>query len=220
MLLPDRRLLIAAGLWLLLGLAVAVVPGLLMLWQAPPLRCSPWPPATRWTPAPSRRITVQRDLPHAMPVGTWQTVGLRLSCEAGAATRLAARRHPAAFLSEGLPLRFTIASRTLVRVSYRVSVSERGRQVFDGVTLRCSSPLRLWLVQESVALSRRGARLSPISHASRTTRCWRPTTACRRSASCNAGGEVREWNSSSCATTARTTRRGRSTGKPVRASAA
>ena len=154
MLLPDRRLLLAAGLWLLLGLAVAVVPSLLALWQATAATLFGLAAADALSAWRRRgRITVQRDLSHAMPVGTWQNIGLYLRCDSGQqASGWLIDRHPAAFLSEGLPLRFTIAADRYLRVAYRVSVSERGRQVFDGVNLRCSSPLRLWLLHESIAL--------------------------------------------------------------------
>lgn len=152
MLLPDRRLLIVAALWLLLGLAVAVVPGLLMLWQAAAATLLALAAGDAFAGRRRRgRIAVQRDVPHALPVGTWQTVNLRLSLEAGAATGWLHDAHPVAFRSEGLPLQFTIASGRWLRVSYRISVSERGRQVFAAINLRCASPLRLWLVEETVA---------------------------------------------------------------------
>lgn len=152
MLLPDRRLLLAAGLWLWLGLVVAAVPNLLFLWQVAAATLCGLAAADALSAWRRRgRIAVQRDLSHAMPVGTWQNVGLRLRCDSGQASGWLIDGHPAAFLSEGLPLRFTITAERGLRVVYRVSVSERGRQVFDGVSLRCSSPLRLWLLQESIA---------------------------------------------------------------------
>jgi uncharacterized protein (DUF58 family) len=134
------------------GLAVAVVPGLLMLWQAAAATLLALAAGDAFAGRRRRgRIAVQRDVPHALPVGTWQTVNLRLSLEAGAATGWLHDAHPVAFRSEGLPLQFTIASGRWLRVSYRISVSERGRQVFAAITLRCASPLRLWLVEETVA---------------------------------------------------------------------
>jgi hypothetical protein len=47
MLLPDRRLLLAAGLWLWLGLAVAAVPNLLASGRRLRQHCSAWPLPTR-----------------------------------------------------------------------------------------------------------------------------------------------------------------------------
>jgi uncharacterized protein (DUF58 family) len=165
------------------------------------------------------RISVQRDLSHAMPVGTWQNGRPAPSLRFRAAgERLADRRHPAAFLSEGCPALHDHRRRWL-RVAYRVSVSERGRQVFDGVSLRCSSPLRLWLLQESIAVQdvvRVFPNFARIAHYTLLA----TDTACRRSVSCSAGVVARAWSSSSCATTGRTMRRGRSTGRPAPASAA
>ncbi len=153
MLLPERSLLIAAGLWLLLAVAVALVPALLGVWQAVGAALFGLAAADALAGWRRRgRIKVQRQLAHVMPVGTWQTVGLRLASDAGGATGWLEDACPAAFVSEGLPLRFAIAPGRWLRASYRLSVSERGRQVFAGITLRRSSPLRLWLIQERIAL--------------------------------------------------------------------
>lgn len=151
LLLPDRRLLLATAAWLLLGVLAALLPGWLLLWQTAAAALF-GVGLVDAVAAASRRggITVRRELAHAMPVGTWQVVRLRLSCEAGEASGWLTDGHPAAFASAGLPLRFAIAPGRWQRVGYRVSVSERGRQVFDGVTLRRSSPLRLWQVQETI----------------------------------------------------------------------
>ena len=153
MLLPARRLLIAAALWLALGLAASFAPALLGVWQAAGAALLGL--ALVDGLAGRRRlgrVSVRRELPHSMPVGTWQTVGLRLSSEAGAASGWLVDGHPAAFVSEGLPVPFALTPGRWLRVAYRVSVSERGRQVFDGVSLRHASPLRLWQVQEDVAV--------------------------------------------------------------------
>ncbi|MEF8755418.1 MAG: DUF58 domain-containing protein [Accumulibacter sp.] len=152
MLLPDRALLLAAGCWLLLAVAAAVVPAWLPLWQTAGVALAALAVADGLA-ARSRlgEVSVQRQLAHAMPVGTWQTVGLRLRCDAAAARGWLSDGHPAAFASDGLPLRFALARGRWLRLSYRVAVSERGRQCFDGITLRRSSPLRLWQMQERLA---------------------------------------------------------------------
>ena len=117
MLLPDRRLLLAAGLWLWLGLVVAAVPSLLFLWQVAAATLCGLAAADALSAWRRRgRIAVQRDLSHAMPVGTWQNVGLRLRCDSGQASGWLIDGHPAAFLSEGLPLRFTITAERGLRV--------------------------------------------------------------------------------------------------------
>ena len=152
MLLPARRLLTAAGLWLLMALAVAVVPSLQGIWQAAGATLLGL--AVADAIAGRRRcgrVAVRREIPHTMPVGTWQTVGLHLSSATGGAIGCLQDGHPAAFVSQGLPLDFSLQPGGWWRSSYRLLVSERGRQVFGDLTLRCSSPLHLWLVQETVA---------------------------------------------------------------------
>ena len=153
MLVPDRPLLVAAGCWLLLAVAAAVVPAWLPLWQTAGVALAALAVADALA-ARSRRgdVSVRRQLAHAMPVGTWQTVGLRLSCDAADAHGWLSDGHPTAFVSDGLPLRFAIARGRWLYLSYRVEVSERGRQFFDGITLRRSSPLRLWQMQERLAV--------------------------------------------------------------------
>lgn len=155
MLIPARRLLMAAALWLLLGIAVAFWPALLDWWRALGITLLGLSLIDAVAGRRRRgRLAVRRELAHIMPVGTWQTVALRLSSVDGrtfdGANGWLADGHPPVFRSEGLPLRFQVEADRWQRVAYRLSISERGRQVFDRVTLRCVSPLRLWLVQESI----------------------------------------------------------------------
>ncbi|HMW17366.1 MAG TPA: DUF58 domain-containing protein [Accumulibacter sp.] len=156
MLIPGRRLVWTAVLWLMLAIAVAFLPALLDWWQALGITLLGLSVADALAGRRRRgRLAVQRELAHIMPVGTWQTVALRLSSVDGrtfdGASGWLADGHPPSFRSEGLPLRFKVEPGRWQRVAYRVSVVERGRQVFDQVTLRCFSPLRLWLVQETIA---------------------------------------------------------------------
>ncbi|HPP48191.1 MAG TPA: DUF58 domain-containing protein, partial [Accumulibacter sp.] len=155
MLIPARRLLLAAALWLILGIAVAFWPALLDWWRALGMTLLGLSLIDALAGRRRRgRLTVRRELAHIMPVGTWQTIALRLSRVDGrafdGASGWLADGHPPAFRSEGLPLRFKVETDRWQRVAYRLSISERGRQIFDRVTLRCVSPLRLWLVQESI----------------------------------------------------------------------
>ncbi|TXI72656.1 MAG: DUF58 domain-containing protein, partial [Dokdonella sp.] len=151
MLIPDRALLLAGGAWLLLAVLVAWQPALLGIW---------WTAGAAWITLAvidaivGRRqrgkVAVLRVVSLAMPVGTWQTVGLRLSSETPRASGWIMDQVPVAFASEGLPLRFHLAPGQGLRADYRVAVRERGRQIFSGVTLRHHSPWRFWWVQEAL----------------------------------------------------------------------
>ncbi len=150
MILPHRSLLAGAAAWLALGLAAAFHPPWLPAWQAAGAAVAA---LAGWDAVAGRRrrgrVVVRRELPGAMPVGTWQTVHLRLSCaDGGAAVGWLQDGHPAAFPAEGLPLRFAVEPGRWLRAAYRLSVAERGRQAFDGITLRLPSPLGFWLVEE------------------------------------------------------------------------
>lgn len=150
--LPDRPLLIALGVWLAVALAAAFMPAWTAVWQAYATALFALAAVDAYAGWRRRgRVSVAREVPHTLPVGTWQTVRLRLRSQAGFAEGWLEDGHPAAFQRTGLPLRFSVAPGNGLLASYRVSVSERGRHAFDGVHLRRRSPLRLWQIPESIA---------------------------------------------------------------------
>ncbi len=153
MLLPDRRLLFAAFLCLLIGIGAAATTEVSGVWLAATTAIGALATADALAGRRRRgRITVRRQLPHAMAVGTWQTVELHLSLTAGTADGWLEDNHPPGFLRSGLPLSFSLDADRDLRAAYRISINARGLHVFAGVTLRCPSPLRLWLVQETIDL--------------------------------------------------------------------
>jgi uncharacterized protein (DUF58 family) len=98
------------------------------------------------------RVRVQREVPLALPVGTRQTVTLRLSIDDGGAAGWLHDRHPEAFVATGLPLRFRLEPGRWLRPTYSLMLTERGLQTFTGTDLRLESPLRLWLIPETLAV--------------------------------------------------------------------
>ena len=153
MLLPARRLLFAALLCLLLGIAAAASTRLADLWPAALTTVATIATLDAVLARRQRgRLSVRREFPHAMPVGTWQTVELHLRLSTGQLSGWLEDGHPPAFARAGLPLAFSLEAGQDLRVAYRIAVSQRGRHTFSGVVLRWVSPLRLWLVQEAAAL--------------------------------------------------------------------
>ena len=149
---PHRPLLWLAALWLALGIGALFAPAALVAWQAYGLVLAVVAVADVLAGRGRRgRLSVERELARALPVGTWQTVRLRLLASAPAAGWLRDRA-PAAFPAEGLPLFFSLAAGRWMLASYRLSVSERGAHVFPAVDLRLLSPLRLWLIPETLPL--------------------------------------------------------------------
>jgi len=151
--LPHRPLLWLAAGWLLLGIATVLAPALLVTWQGFGLFafCLAVGDAAA-TYRQRGRLSVVREIAHTLPVGTWQTVGLKLSTGKPVAGWLN-DRHPAAFQSEGLPLFFDLGDDAWLRASYRLHLTERGRQAFPALDVRLRSPLRLWLLPETLAVS-------------------------------------------------------------------
>lgn len=147
---PNRPLLWLATAWLILGIAVVPLPELLSAWQA--FAAATLALALADAAAARRqrgRLTVEREVSHTLPVGTWQTVHLKLSARSPVSGWLR-DRHPGAFQSEGLPLSFKLAAGQWLRAGYRLHLTERGRERFAAVDLRLLSPLHLWLIPETL----------------------------------------------------------------------
>jgi uncharacterized protein (DUF58 family) len=150
---PNRPLLWLATAWLLLGIAVVPLPDLLPAWQAFAAGSLALALADALAGLRQRgRLTVEREVSHTLPVGTWQPVNLKLSA-ANNVTGWLRDRHPAAFQSEGLPLFFRLAAGQWLRTSYRLHLTERGLQRFAAVDLRLLSPLRLWQIPETLPVA-------------------------------------------------------------------
>jgi len=147
---PNKPLLWLAAAWLALGIGVVFVSALTSLWWAFGGLTAAAAGADAMAGRARRgRVGATRELPHALPVGTWQNVPLRLTVTGSVAGWLR-DRHPAAFPVEGLPLFFRLDPGRRLEVAYRVSVTERGLHTFDAIDLRLLSPLHLWLIPETL----------------------------------------------------------------------
>lgn len=150
MLIPHRPLLWLVGIWFSTGVAAAILPELLLLWQITGLIVFALALADALIAWRLKGVvSIERELPHTLPVGTWQSVGLCLRTRQALCGWLR-DRHPAAFPDEGLPLFFRLEPGRWWRTSYRLHLTERGPQYFAAVDLRLRSPLTLWLLAETV----------------------------------------------------------------------
>lgn len=150
---PNRPLLWLAAAWFALAIGVVLQPGLNQAWRIAGLLGLGVALADAAAGRRQRgRLSVVREVGHTLPVGTWQTVGLKLSAEKPVAGWLK-DRHPAAFASQGLPFFFNLAAGGWLRAQYRLHLTERGRQPFSAIDLRLRSPLCLWWWPESLPLN-------------------------------------------------------------------
>ncbi len=150
---PNPPLLWATAVWLALALAAVPWPEVLPVWQGAGLALLIIALADWLAARPLRgRIRAEREVPHALPVGSRQAVHLRLHSPV-ALSGIAYDRHPAAFAAEALPLAFTIAAGGWWRGTYRLAINQRGLQRFAGIDLRLFSPLRLWQLPETLAVT-------------------------------------------------------------------
>lgn len=151
---PDRSLLWLAALWFALGTVAVAWPSLLPLWQGAGLIGAGTALADALVGWRLRgRLSLERQLPHALPVGTWQTVRLRLFAASGRLRGRLHDRHPPSFAVDNLPLDFRIDAGRWLSVGYRAQAQARGPYTFDAVDIRLNSPLRLWLIPETLPIS-------------------------------------------------------------------
>lgn len=102
----------------------------------------------RWVGNP---LTAEREVQHALPLGGWHEVRLKLASPRRAASGWLYDRHPAGFQAQNLPLRFRLAAGQWAKPAYRLRVTQRGPQDFGVAELRLESPLRLWLARHDAA---------------------------------------------------------------------
>lgn len=143
---PTARLLRLCWLLVVLAIAAAFVPAWLPTAKAAAALLALAALADAWialrTPAP----VVQRDMPHAFPLGHWREVVLELSPGAGAKRTLACEvfdLYPGDARSDGLPARVVLRADETARVPYRLRFDRRGDHALDGPHLRHTGPLGL-----------------------------------------------------------------------------
>lgn len=149
---PHLPLLWLSAGWLAFGVLTIVLPEAMLAWQITGLLLA----ATAAADAHAGRLQrgaleISREVANALPVGTWQTVTLRMT------TRQPVRgwvydRHPSAFGTTDLPLPVKLLPGQCLRAAYRIFAGARGAHSFDSVDVRLRSPLGLWLIPETVSL--------------------------------------------------------------------
>ncbi|OQA31526.1 MAG: hypothetical protein BWY57_02322 [Betaproteobacteria bacterium ADurb.Bin341] len=150
---PNKPLLWLCAAWFALGLAAVVSPGLALAWKIAGAALLVVALADLFAGRQRRgSVSVSREVHHALPVGTWQTVYLRLTAKVRICGWLS-DRHPPEFGDIGLPLFFRLEPGRWLKAGYRILVTERGRQEFTAVDLRLCSPLRLWLIAETLPVT-------------------------------------------------------------------
>ena len=150
---PHRNLLILAGVWLAMGIAVLFAgDALAAWWRGFGLLALALALADAYAGRRQRgMLEVERELPQALPVGTRHKVSFRISCKEGCDRRITGwlyDLHPPELHAEGLPLHFEARPGRWVRTAYQLLIRERGWYRFEGVALRLRSPFGLWLVPE------------------------------------------------------------------------
>jgi len=98
-----------------------------------------------WSLYRLRFPSVDRRVPHALALGVWSDIGIRLSNATRHDVTVDVFDHyPGVHGVEALPQTQTISSAGWAEVHYRFLATERGEHVFSAVQLLMHSPLRLW----------------------------------------------------------------------------
>ena len=151
---PGRRLLLAAGLGLALGVAAVLAPTLLIVWQIAGLAAAVLV-VTDWLLARAPRdIGFTREVAGSLPVGMVAEVRIKLVNRGTSGLRLAVfDHHPAAGAATGLPVALAIAAGRSAQFAYRFTPLRRGDTAFTACDLRIASPLGLWERKVTVAVT-------------------------------------------------------------------
>lgn len=148
---PGKTLVTAAGAWLALGVAAAIVPPLALLWQAAGVVLGVAAFADWLLVRAPLDLGLTRDVAGSLPVGVAATVSLKVINRAGRALTLELYdHHPAHALVEGLPQSLTLPPQRSAQLTYRYTPLRRGDIRFTGCDLRVLSPLKLWERQELI----------------------------------------------------------------------
>ena len=148
LILPHRKLLIAAALWLASAIAAVILPALFVVWQALGALLLVLALADAWLAW--RVVTppqVERRMAQIWPVGVEQTINLRLSGTRGTVRGQLHDHHPEAFSAATLPLAFAVKAGQWTELAYRLQPNERGEHPFGRIQLRLTSPFGLWQKQ-------------------------------------------------------------------------
>ncbi len=153
---PSRRLIAAAGLLVLLGLALIWLPALLQVWKLVASLLVALALLDLWRLRQVATPLVVRELRTGMPVGVWSWVGLQIENRREKALLLKVHdHHPGDFEADGMPKQLLIPASRQARIRYRVKPCHRGDGEFVGVDLVLSSSLGFWWQKRFVALPER-----------------------------------------------------------------
>jgi uncharacterized protein (DUF58 family) len=153
---PSRRLIVAAGLLVPLGLALVWLPALLPVWKLVASLLVALAVLDLWRLRQVATPLVVRELRTGMPVGVWSWVGLKIENRREKALLLKVHdHHPGDFEADGMPKQLLIPASRQARIRYRVKPCHRGDGEFVGVDLVLSSSLGFWWQKRFVALPER-----------------------------------------------------------------
>lgn len=145
LLLPARRLLLAAGAWLLVGAAAVVWPALDIAWPIAGAALLAVAVADALSVFRARHgVSARRDLARTLPAGVWQRVALTLRSPMHAVSGVVVDHHPPLAEAEEGRQPFHVAPGRSVEIGYRLRMLERGEHRFGPIEVQLDSPVGLW----------------------------------------------------------------------------
>lgn len=142
---PGKRFLVLAAIWLLLGVAAAILPALQIVWYAAGALLGVLAVADALLARVPIDLALTRTVAGSLPIGVASDVELRIVNRGARALLLEAYdHHPADVMVEGLPLSFALPAGRGAQFRYRATPLKRGDMRFTGCDVRVASPLGLW----------------------------------------------------------------------------
>lgn len=142
---PSSKTIILLLIWLFIGLISPWIPNADKLWQAGFYLLAIALLADMLWLRQLTQFQFQRVVAKNLPINSWSTITLKLRNQHNTAIKLTVfDHHPSHFEVEGQPQDITIPAKHQADMHYKVRPLQRGNDVFAGVDLMISSPLRLW----------------------------------------------------------------------------
>lgn len=138
-------MIILAAVWLLLGIAAALVPALALVWQLAGMLIAVAAVADALLVRVTLDIAFERVVAGSLAIGVASEVRLKILNRSARALALGVHdHHPANALVEGLPLALTLPAGRSAQLRYQLTPLRRGDMRFTGCDLRILAPLGLW----------------------------------------------------------------------------
>ena len=143
---PSKITFRLVGAWVLLGLAAAFLPQVVIIWNAYGILLLIVLILDAIAVYAKPNIKIYHQINHNLPIYSWTKVKQVIQNQSRSKLCLLARDHyPTDFQIETMPSGFSLAPNQSIELQYRIKPLSRGNYNFKGTDILRRSPIRLWL---------------------------------------------------------------------------